>query len=158
MPVEFKSICFLLNCLSVTHPAVWRSDGCSLQPADSCNLQETHIKPHQTCARSPVRRDCISLSKLPRKLNTCKRHNMQLSVRVQKEEILYETFHILLVYKRVLLLSANNKNKWITFRYSHVRCSRTQISRKYRFIHTWNTCRYALHYHEHHIYQNHVLL
>lgn len=65
---------YLLNCLRVTHPAAWRSDGCSLQPAGSCSLQETHTKPHQRCERSVVRTDCISLSYLPRKLDTRKIH------------------------------------------------------------------------------------
>lgn len=62
----------LLNHLSVTHPAEWRSDGCSLQPAGSCSLQETHIKRHQTCERSVAQTDCIFLSYLPCKLEVRK--------------------------------------------------------------------------------------
>lgn len=62
----FISICGL----SLSHPAEWRSDGHSLQPAGSCSLQETHTTPHQMCECGLARTDCTSLSYLWHMLET----------------------------------------------------------------------------------------
>lgn len=62
----------IVSSLSVTHPAERRCDGCSLQPASSCSLQETHTKPHQRYECGVDQTDCISLSYLPCKLETGK--------------------------------------------------------------------------------------
>ena len=127
----------LLSCLSVTHPAVWRSDGCSLQPVGSCSLQETRTKHRQKCERGVVRTDCISLSDLPRKLETHKHTNKQLSAEVGPQEMLFifSLFHV---------TSS-----------SPVRCRRSQISRKYLPTHTWNRQKCTLLYNQHHLHRNH---
>lgn len=65
----------------MTHPAEWRSDGCSLQPVSSCSLQETHTKPHRTCECGVVRTDCISLTYLPRGLDAHKIHQYAIDHR-----------------------------------------------------------------------------
>lgn len=63
---SFISICGL----SLSHPAEWRSDGRSLQPAGSCSLRETDTTPHQTCECGLAQTDCTSLSYLWHMLET----------------------------------------------------------------------------------------
>lgn len=146
--LEFRSVFHsLLNCLrlSVTHPAVWRSDGCSLQPVGSCSLQETHIKPRQRCGYSVVRTDCISLSYLPRTLDTQNTHDCR------SREILHEIFHI-----SIVTLSAKGK-AYLDLLWYHTHlsdageprfCANTSSD-------TPETHKYAPHYHHNHLDQYH---